>query len=366
MLRVQDLTKTFATDLGTVHAVDGISFATEPSEFYTLLGPSGCGKTTTLQCIAGLEIPNEGEIGMGDDLVFSTNPRVRVPADRRDVGVVFQSYAVWPHMTVYKNVAFPLVYGRRRLPRSEVREAVMRTLSLVELDGLADRPTPLLSGGQQQRVALARAVVHEPKLLLLDEPLSNLDAKLREGMRLELRQLVRRLGITTLYVTHDQVEALTMSDRIAIMRDGKIVQEGTPHELYFTPRDEFVANFLGRSNFLDGVVVSLGPAEGCGLVDTAIGSIHSAKLAAAQERDRVLVAIRPEGITIGDNAVDGPMVNRMRGRIERVIFGGDFLECEVRVNDQLLRAKLDPYQDVREDQVVDLSLPAERCISFTG
>jgi ABC-type sugar transport system ATPase subunit len=222
MLTVRDLQKDFVTDKAPVRAVDSVSFNVPAGEFYTLLGPSGCGKTTTLQCIAGLEMPDAGEITLGDNLVFSRNANLVVPAHRRDIGMVFQSYAIWPHMTVFENVAFPLLHGRRRVSRSSVNDRVMKTLQLVQLAGLENRPAPFLSGGQQQRVALARAVVDEPKVLLLDEPLSNLDAKLREEMRFELRDLVLRLHITTLYVTHDQIEALSMSDRIAVMSNGKI------------------------------------------------------------------------------------------------------------------------------------------------
>lgn len=197
MLLVRNLRKVFSTDKGEVHAVDDVSFEIKEGEYYTLLGPSGCGKTTTLQCIAGLETPDEGEIVMGGELVFSSGEKVAVPAHRREIGMVFQSYAIWPHMTVFDNVAFPLAYGRRRVSKSQVSERVMNALSLVHLQELATRPAPFFSGGQQQRVALARAIVEEPKLLLLDEPLSNLDAKLREEMRSEIRELVSRLQITT-------------------------------------------------------------------------------------------------------------------------------------------------------------------------
>ncbi|HUK40295.1 MAG TPA: ABC transporter ATP-binding protein, partial [Candidatus Acidoferrales bacterium] len=237
MLTVRNLQKNFVADNGSIQAVDSVSFNVPAGEFYTLLGPSGCGKTTTLQCIAGLEMPDAGEITLDDRLVFSRSANTVVPAHRRDIGMVFQSYAIWPHMTVFENVAFPLLHGRRRVPRSVVHERVMKALQLVQLSGLENRPAPFLSGGQQQRVALARAIVGEPKVLLLDEPLSNLDAKLREEMRFELRDLVLRLHTTTLYVTHDQIEALSMSDHIAVMNSGKIVQEGTPREIYLTPKD---------------------------------------------------------------------------------------------------------------------------------
>ena len=227
MIKITDLRKTFEDkQLGTVFAVDGVSIDIAEGEFYTLLGPSGCGKTTTLRCVAGFEEPQDGSITIGDIEVFSRSKGIMFTPDKRDFQIVFQSYAVWPHLTVFENVAFPLRYGKQKVKRGEVKETVRKALDLVQIGHLAQRPAPLLSGGQQQRVALARALVAEPKVLLLDEPLSNLDAKLREQMRLEIRSLVKRLDITTLYVTHDQVEALTMSDRIGVMAEGKLLQEG--------------------------------------------------------------------------------------------------------------------------------------------
>jgi iron(III) transport system ATP-binding protein len=225
---VNGLRKAFKSEHSSVQAIAGVGFEASQGEFYTLLGPSGCGKTTTLQCIAGLESPDEGEIELGHTPVFSSGRHLDLAAHMRDVGMVFQSYAIWPHMTVYENVAYPLIHGRRKMSRQTVHERVINVLKLVELEAFASRSAPFLSGGQQQRVALARALVDEPKVLLLDEPLSNLDAKLREGMRLELRRLIKRLNITTLFVTHDQIEALSMSDRVAVMLNGRIVQEGTP------------------------------------------------------------------------------------------------------------------------------------------
>ncbi len=362
MLAVRDLRKAFRGDRGTVQAVDGVSFTVQPGEFYTLLGPSGCGKTTTLQCLAGLETPDAGEITMGGVLVYSASKRVLVPGHRRDLGMVFQSYAIWPHMTVYENVAFPLVYGRRRIPKDQVRERVLQALSLVQLDGLASRPAPFLSGGQQQRVALARAIVHEPALLLLDEPLSNLDAKLREEMRVELRQLVGRLGMTTLYVTHDQVEALAMSDRIAVLRDGRIAQEGPPRELYRRPRDQFVADFLGKSNFLDGRVLDSPAGRRRGRVETVLGPLECTLAPEVQPGDAVLVAIRPESFQVQWRGSPGDE-NSFAGRVETVVFAGDYLECQVSVDGQLLRIKVDAFHELATDQPIALRVPAERCIT---
>jgi iron(III) transport system ATP-binding protein len=359
MLTVQHLEKTFVTDKGSVRAVDGVGFNVPSGEFYTLLGPSGCGKTTTLQCIAGLEMPDEGEIILGDKLVFSKTKNILVPAHRRDIGMVFQSYAIWPHMTVFENVAFPLLHGRRRVSRSAVQDRVMKALHLVQLTGLETRPAPFLSGGQQQRVALARAIVDEPKVLLLDEPLSNLDAKLREEMRFELRDLVLRLHITTLYVTHDQIEALSMSDRIAVMSNGTIIQEGTPREIYLTPRDRFVADFLGKSNFLEGRVLEVIPSTGRGKVDTGVGPLHCLITLEVQPGDAVLLGFRPAAFLVAKDGCAGN-INTFRGQISSISFAGDFLECQVRVQDQQLRILLDPYQEFKMGDVISLHIPQDR------
>src|SRR5438552_4151734 len=230
-LIVEDLHMTYQTAAGPVRAVQGVSFTVQPGEFYTLLGASGCGKTTILRCVAGLEAPERGCIVIGNTVVYSSAERIAAPPHRRDIGMVFQSYAIWPHLSVFDNVAFPLVSGRRRFSRQEVREKTLRVLGLVHLEALADRPAPFLSGGQQQRVALARALVAEPTVLLLDEPLSNLDAKLRAEMRLEVKSLVKSLGVTTLYVTHDQTEALTRSDRVPMMHEAGFIEEAPPTDL---------------------------------------------------------------------------------------------------------------------------------------
>lgn len=363
MLLVRNLRKVFSTDKGEVHAVDDVSFEIKEGEYYTLLGPSGCGKTTTLQCIAGLETPDEGEIVMGGELVFSSGEKVVVPAHRREIGMVFQSYAIWPHMTVFDNVAFPLAYGRRRVPKSQVSERVMNALSLVHLQELATRPAPFLSGGQQQRVALARAIVEEPKLLLLDEPLSNLDAKLREEMRSEIRELVSRLQITTLYVTHDQIEALFLSDRIAVMQSGKIVQEGTPRQIFLTPKDQFVADFLGKSNFLKGQVVERSIASKTAIIDTAVGRMRCVITQDVDAGDTVLLAVRPSGIQVRRTAPseDG---NTFQGNIQTLNFIGDFLECLVKTGDELVKVMLDPYQEFKVGEQVYLHVPSDRLVTI--
>ena len=276
MLEVQNLVKTFDGERqkrrarkeqsangdapARVFAVNDVSFTVEPGELFTLLGPSGCGKSTTLRSIAGLEQPDSGIVSVGGTVLFAAGAgaekRVNVPANKRGLGMVFQSYAIWPHMTVFENVAFPLrVRPRKQRPsKREISERVERVLETMELLQYADRHATKLSGGQQQRLALARAIVIEPSLLLLDEPLSNLDAKLRESLRFELKRLQRELGITSIYVTHDQIEALSLSSNIAVMRAGEVVQLGKPRDIYENPQNKFVAEFIGTSNFIDGTV----------------------------------------------------------------------------------------------------------------
>jgi iron(III) transport system ATP-binding protein len=257
MLSVRALSKTFTTERGVVRAMREMGFTVGKGEMFTLLGPSGCGKTTCLRCVAGLEVPDSGEIIVDGRVVYSSEARVRVPANRRGIGMVFQSYAIWPHMTVFENLAFPLRVPerRRKYQGKALREAIARVLHVVDLDGYETRKATQLSGGQQQRLALARAIIIEPPLLLLDEPLSNLDAKLRERMGVELKRLQQELGITCVYVTHDQSEALSLSHGIAIVNEGQIVQIGTPREVYERPANDFVAEFVGTTNFLEAQVI---------------------------------------------------------------------------------------------------------------
>jgi iron(III) transport system ATP-binding protein len=357
VIRIENLHVRYQTERGEVHAVRGIDLDVKPGQFFTLLGPSGCGKTTTLRSVAGLEKPHEGEILVGDQLVLSSLKKISVPPYKRDIGMVFQSYAIWPHMNVFENVAFPLRESKRRLSAAEIRTRVRKVLALVQLDGLEDRPAPFLSGGQQQRLALARALVKEPRVLLLDEPLSNLDAKLREETRFEMRELVKRLGITTLYVTHDQLEALTMSDVIAVMDGGRIVQQGTPLEIYGAPRDRFVANFIGLSNFLEGRVTRAGqPGE----VETPSGTLKCILPDGIAVGENVVVVIRPEDVNLNAEAA-ALNENILEGKIDAIVFMGDALECQVAVGEKLIRLKLHPSSPVTKGTTVRLKMPAESC-----
>jgi iron(III) transport system ATP-binding protein len=292
-LSVTDLRKQFA--IGRP-AVDGVSFAVPAGEIVVLLGPSGCGKTTTLRCVAGLEHPTSGEISIAGKVVSSPERGVLVPPRSRDLGMVFQSYAVWPHMTVRQNVVYPLKH--RKVARAAAHRKVDEVLELVGLSEYADRPVVALSGGQMQRVALARSIVYRPQLLLLDEPLSNLDAKLRLRLRDDLRVILKQTGMTALYVTHDQAEAVVLGDRIGVMRDGKLLQIGTPDEIYNRPADLFVANFTGATNELTGTLV--GRSGEFGVVDFGDGRRgETALLQALDLGDKVRIALRPENIGIG-------------------------------------------------------------------
>src|SRR3970040_24712 len=259
MLSVRGLNTEYPTDRGPVRAARDVAFDVPEGKLFTLLGPSGCGKTTTLRSIAGLERPQSGEITLRRRTLYASASRVFIAPSERNIGMVFQSYAIWPHMSVFENAAFPLQVGRRKLSAQDIRDRVMRVLAIVAMDALADRPATNPFGGQQQRLALARALVMEPQLLLLDEPMSNLDAKLRERMRFELKRIQRETGVTTVYVTHDQTEALALLHEIAVMSEGSIMQVGTPREIYERPRTRFVADFIGRTNLLEAKV---GAADG--------------------------------------------------------------------------------------------------------
>jgi len=360
MLKVENLERSFATRDGTVHAVRGVSFEVSRGAFFTLLGPSGCGKTTTLRCVAGLERPNAGRIVMDGDVLTDPAAGAFVPAFRRDLGMVFQSYAIWPHMNVLQNVAYPLEVRAPRPPKREVRDRAMEALRLVGMDALALRAATSLSGGQQQRVALARAIVHRPKLLLLDEPLSNLDAKLREQMRFELQELVGRLGITTLYVTHDQAEALAMSDAIAVMSDGLIAQCGSPRTVYDRPADPFVASFLGTANILEATVVGRSGTRHLVAVAGNAGTIDVDSGGEIAPGERVHVVFRPEDVALRFQA--NGKESRICGIVTRLSFQGGTTDCHLTVGDHIVRAFLRSSATIAPGTMVWLELDPARCI----
>ena len=365
MLAIRNLVKSFPAGRGErtdrVFAVDDVSLEVEDGELFTLLGPSGCGKTTTLRCVAGLETPERGEVVVGGRTFFSSEQRIRVPANERGLGMVFQSYAIWPHMNVFKNVAFPLqVLPRSKRPgRRQLRERVERTLAVVKLDHLASRQATDLSGGQQQRLALARALVMEPPLLLLDEPLSNLDAKLREEMVFELKRLQRELGVTGVYVTHDQTEALAMSNRIAVMRDGKIEQIGKPRDVYEAPTSRFVADFIGTSNFIDGIVESR--SDGVYLVRTADGSLRVRSDADFPVGAKVVVAARPEHVALDRTTTNGTEPNRWHGRVEARAFLGESVDHVVSVGSREIRARCNSSISIPAPTEVTVTFREEAC-----
>lgn len=337
-IRIHQLRKTFRTAEGDVAALRDVTLTVPAHQVTTLLGPSGCGKTTLLRCIAGLESPDAGEIAFGEQVVWSRGdgglPK-SVPPDRRGVSMVFQTYAIWPHMTVFQNVAYPL--EARGLSRAEIARRVREALEFVQLSGFERRPATALSGGQQQRVALARALVSQPRIILFDEPLSNLDAKLREETRRDLRKLLTQLGITALYVTHDRLEALALSDLVVVMKDGAVVEMGTPHEIYFRPRSRFVVEFLGGSNFVDGTVAG---RDGDRVrVETPLGLLLCEGQAGASPGSRVTVYIRTEAIRPAAPGDEG-RPNVVRGRLQSLIFLGEHYDAEVTVQETRLTMRL--------------------------
>jgi len=345
---------------GAVHAVDDVSFRVADGELLTLLGPSGCGKSTTLFSIAGLDRPDGGQIRVGADVFFDAAAGVHRAPEQRNCGLVFQSYALWPHMTVRDNVLFPLKL--RRFGAAQARDKARWALSLVEMEAYAERYPHELSGGQQQRVALARTLVYEPQVLLLDEPLSNLDAKLRLRARGWLRELQTRLRLTTLYVTHDQDEALALSDRIAVMSGGRIVQLGTPRQIYREPASAFIADFVGHSNILAGAPVRHADGSfGVTLGDAQTLALSAAPAGAAT--GTVQVAIRPEHITLRPPDAAPAGGNLLRGRIIQRDFLGTRFEYLVAIGDEVLRAACAAELEPGE---IRAELPARHCMPFWG
>ena len=352
MINIRGLEKSFRTRQGRVDALRSINLEVGEGEFCVLLGPSGCGKTTTLRCVAGLERPDNGEIEIAGELVNSATRRIYIPTERRDLGMVFQSYAIWPHMNVFQNVAFPLTQGHKRFAKTEVATKVRTALKRVQLDGLEDRPATDLSGGQQQRVAMARAMVTEPKILLMDEPLSNLDARLREQMRVELRKITKSIGVTTLYVTHDQAEALSLGDRVCVMNAGEILQIASPNEVYARPANLFVAQFVGEMNFFDGKVA------GAGHVESPFGLIAACLPSGVSDGAAVTLAIRPEHVKVSPSSSYGIAGNV--GKVTSRNYLGDAALAEVEINGVTLLAKLAGDMDLIVGQNACVELPAHR------
>jgi len=336
---------------GKVTAVDHLDLIVRDGEILTLLGPSGCGKTTTLRCIAGFIVPDEGRIFLGEEEV------TRLPPEKRDIGFVFQNYALWPHMTVFQNLAFGLQL--RHTPREEIRQRVREVLSLVRLSGMEDRYPRQLSGGQQQRVALARALVLRPRVLLLDEPLSNLDAKLREEMRFEIRELQRQLRITAIYVTHDQAEALVLSDRIAVLNEGRLVQLGSPEEIYQRPANKFVAGFIGLSSFIKARVVTVG-ADAV-VLETEDGVRFRAPKNGLAEGQEVVLAIRPEHVEIL-SAPSEVLENVFQAEVMRAAYLGNSIDCRLRLGKWELRTQLPPGRVPSPGERLWIHLPSEKLI----
>ena len=354
-IQIQNLFKHFKD----VVAINRIQLEIEKGEMLTLLGPSGCGKTTTLRCIAGLEKPEEGDIIIDGQPMLSQG---FVQPSKRGIGMVFQNYAVWPHMKVFSNI----VYGLKlqKIPRQKMKEQAQQVLELVGLAGLEDRYPAQLSGGQQQRVALARALVTNPKVLLLDEPLSNLDAKLREELRFEIKSLVRRMGITAVYVTHDQAEAMVISDRIAVMDSGNVVQIGTAQEIYKKPANKFVADFIGTMNFMSGEVVEVHSDKDAAYVRTEFSdklvcmTPDSTAVSAGAE---VFASIRPEDVEV---FTEPPEVteNVFKGKIAHKAYLGNFLFFFVSVNDTMIRVQAPHHMPQEEGQELYLLLDPQKCV----
>ena len=353
-LEVRNLVKIF----GKLTAVDNVSFKVEQGEVVTLLGPSGCGKTTTLRMVAGFEKPNAGEVEIAGRVVVATNRRINVPPEKRDIGMVFQSYAIWPHMTVFENVAFPL--NVRRANRQEIKRRVEETLELVGLANFSDRPAILLSGGQQQRVSLARALVYSPSILLLDEPLSNLDAKLREQMRIEIKRLQQQLGFTVLFVTHDQIEAMSLSTRLALMNQGRIEQIGAPQDVYEHPQTPFVEDFLGRILRFRGKIIEkqhgFDVVEFDGLKNVQVRVPES--LDGAGVGKRVLVAIRPEDTRIESNDSDN-RDNVIPCDVENILHLGREVELVLRVGGRICTLTVARERGMELCRTFGLHLPPE-------
>jgi iron(III) transport system ATP-binding protein len=356
-LEVVNLSKYFGDD----RAVDNISFGIPEGKFLTLLGPSGCGKSTTLMCIAGLHKPDAGEISLGGAPFTSRKKGVFLPPEKRNIGMVFQSYAIWPHMTVEQNIAYPLEV--QKVNPSEIDDRVMAIIRLVGLEDMVGKNATQLSGGQQQRAALARAIVGTPSLLLFDEPLSNLDLKLRERMRVELKRIQHEVGITSVYVTHDQAEALVMSDEIIVMSKGHIEQTGGPHDIYSRPLNRYVSNFIGVSNLLEGQIVR--GSSGQGEIEVT-GNGKSVRLPCLlgeglSEGDEAVLSVRPENVRAFREKPPEPF---FEGEIVQTVFLGNYLDCRVRWGDFEWKLQAHRREHLREGERVFVRLDADHTLAI--
>jgi iron(III) transport system ATP-binding protein len=361
-IQIKGLRKHYASDGKIIKALDDVDLTIPANTIFTLLGPSGCGKTTLLRCIVGLETPDDGEIRIGDEIVWSAREKIYVPTEKRKLGMVFQTYAIWPHMDVFNNVAYPLQI--QKVSPDIIKERVAKTLDFVQLSGFEKRPATKLSGGQQQRVALARALVAEPKVILFDEPLSNLDAKLREETRKELKTFLSELKITAIYVTHDRVEALALSDIIAVMRAGDIVEQGDPKKIYFDAESRFVADFIGRANLIPATVRE--QTADTTVVESSVGRLACKKTDAAVGTQLTL-CLRPEFMHPQAGTFQGSVADRniIQGNVESLVFVGDAYECEIRVADNLLLAGVSPETSLSVGEQVFFEMDPNRCLLVT-
>jgi iron(III) transport system ATP-binding protein len=369
MLDVTELRKIYSNTDGTPGGgVLGASFHIARGEMFTLLGPSGCGKTTTLRSIAGLETPDSGRITLSGRDIYRSETNTSVPMHQRDIGMVFQSYAIWPHMNVFENAAYPLKNRRPRLSKDAISEKVTKTLEMVGLLEYRDRAATRLSGGQQQRLALARALTREPSLLLMDEPLSNLDAQLREQMRAELLRLQRESGLTSIYVTHDQTEALSLSDRIAVMNQGEIVQIGAPEEIYNRPATAFVASFIGKSSFIPGDLSEQADADSIAIIESRVGPLRCYVGRQISPQKNLSVVVRPENVELielkSSQATSLPDTNCVRGVVRKKVYLGEINEFAVAVEDGKaeIAVRVSPSRSISVGQQVILHLPPEKTI----
>ena len=360
-IRIHGLTRNYYSEGKQIKALDNVDLTIPANKIFTLLGPSGCGKTTLLRCIVGLEVPDGGEIYIGDELVCSSEKKVFVAPESRGLGMVFQTYAIWPHMNVFDNVAYPL--QTIKTTQDEIRKKVGKALSFVQLDGFENRPATKLSGGQQQRVALARALVAEPKVILFDEPLSNLDAKLREETRKELRSFLSELKITAVYVTHDRIEALALSDLIAVMRAGKIIEIGDPKKIYFHSDHKFVADFIGRANLIKGKVSE---QQGDHAVfSSEIGSIVALNGQGIATGQDAMLCVRPEFIQLAPEQVTHGH-NVFKGKMETLIFIGEAYEGEIRIGETLLTTTIEPTANIGEGDTISIAFDPDHCFLLSA